>query len=188
MILEDRNDIIRDSRVLQRPVVDFSVKDYMQLLNTNSYQKGGWVLHMLRNMMGDEAFWKGIRLYYAKYSGKNATTDNLREALEEVSGQDLKAFFKQWLFTAGHPQLDIAWKYEEGKKEVTITVTQRQNQVFQFPLEIRLTGKDDQPILTKTISVTGKQTTAVFPAGIPVEKLIADPSLKLLFEGRIIRE
>lgn len=188
MIREDREEIIAYTKRTQKPVVDNSVKDYMQLLNPNSYQKGGWVLHMLRNRIGDETFWKGIRLYYAKYSGKNASTDNLREVLEEVSGQDLRSFFKQWLFTAGHPELDIAWKYEEGKKEVTITVTQRQNQPFQFPLDIKLTGKDNQPILTKTIPVTGKQTTAVFPASIPVEKLTADPSLRLLFEGRIIRE
>ena len=53
-------------------------------------------------------FWKGIRNYYAKYKGSNANTDDLRKVMEQASGQDLKLFFKQWLYTAGHPHLNIS--------------------------------------------------------------------------------
>ena len=112
-----------------RPVVDTTVTNYMDLLNANSYQKGGWVLHMLRQQLGDSTFRRGIRTYYARYAGKNASTDDLRKVLEEVSKKDLKQFFKQWLFTAGHPMLDIKWNWDEGKKAVVVNVVQKQETV-----------------------------------------------------------
>ena len=99
-----------------RPVVDSNVTSYMDLLNTNSYQKGGWVLHMLRSQLGDSAFWKGIRIYYARYAGKNASTEDLQKVFEEVSGGSLSQFFKQWLYTGGQPDLAVSWKYDAQKK------------------------------------------------------------------------
>ncbi|MDP4255547.1 MAG: M1 family metallopeptidase, partial [Bacteroidota bacterium] len=69
----DRKDIIAFARTYVSPVVD-TTSQYMRLLNANSYQKGGWVLHMLRQRVGDTAFWKGLREYYARYRGANAST------------------------------------------------------------------------------------------------------------------
>src|SRR5690554_1879840 len=80
----------------QRPLVDTAYADPTELLNPNSYQKGGWVLHMLRRHVGDEAFFEGLRTYYTRYRGHNATTADFRRVMEEVSGQDLGAFFAQW--------------------------------------------------------------------------------------------
>ena len=77
----------------------------MELLNDNSYQKGSWVLHMLRRKLGDAIFQKGIQAYYATYKGRNASTDDFMHVMEKVSHQNLQTFFKQWLYTAGHPQL-----------------------------------------------------------------------------------
>ena len=67
----DRNDVIEFSKKKNTPVVDTTItKNFMELLNTNSYQKGGWILHMLRRKLGDEIFWKGIKKYYADYAGR----------------------------------------------------------------------------------------------------------------------
>ncbi len=111
-----------------------STKDYMSLLNANSYQKGGWVLHMLRRQLGDSVFKKSIREYYATYAGKNADTKDLQKVFENVSGKNLEQFFKQWLFTGENPKLEITWKYVEKGKQLNVTVKQLQKTVFQFPL------------------------------------------------------
>ncbi|OOQ61280.1 M1 family metallopeptidase [Mucilaginibacter pedocola] len=138
----DRRQIIDFEKKRFTPVVDTAVKDnYMQLLNTNSYQKGGWVLHMLRRKLGDELFWKGIRSYYALYKNKNADTDDLRRAMEQASGVDLKQFFKQWLYTAGIPTLIIKQTLFKDSNKLTIQVIQTQKSLFQFPLEFKVGDK-----------------------------------------------
>jgi aminopeptidase N len=171
----DRVTVLNFEKKRLTPVVDTAVKGkYMQLLNANSYQKGSWVLHMLRRKLGDEIFWKGIRSYYAKYDGGNANTDDLREIMEKASGQDLKQFFKQWLFIAGHPQLAINWRYNADKKVIELNITQKQNVLYQFPLEVAV---GDQ---LHTINVKDKNTTVQLPVnGKPLAVKI-DPDINLL--------
>lgn len=185
MLLEDRSQVISYTKRTQKPVVDSSVKDYMALLNPNSYQKGGWVLHMLRGQLGDSLFWKGIRSYYAKFSGKNASTDDLRKAMEAVSGRDLQSFFRQWLYTPGHPVLDITWQYDKAKKAVLLRVDQQQSTPFQFPLELSFYGQNGKFLFNKTILVKDKQTSLSIPVTTLVEQVSADPSVKLLYEGTV---
>ena len=81
----------------------------MGLLNGNNYQKGAWVLHMLRRQLGDEAFFKGVRNYYNDHREANATTEDLRSALEKSSGKNLKDFFARWIYGAGHPRYELSW-------------------------------------------------------------------------------
>ncbi|UCC48511.1 MAG: M1 family metallopeptidase, partial [Gemmatimonadota bacterium] len=88
-----------------RPVIDSTPANLMELLNTNNYQKGAWVLHMLRELLGDEAFVAGVRRYYAEYRHGTALTEDLQRIMEEVSGRELDWFFDQWLRRAGHPQV-----------------------------------------------------------------------------------
>ena len=177
MLLKNRNTVIDFARKKVRPVVDSSVTNYMELLNANSYQKGGWVLHMLRHQLGDSIFWKGIQTYYSRYAGKNAVTGDLCKAMEDVSGQDLKQFFQQWLFTAGHPKLDVTWWYRAGKKTVDITVIQKQNELYQFPLELQI-GTDT----FKQVSIKDRETHLTFPVTKQPLFVNADPHVNLLFE------
>src|SRR3569833_56534 len=93
-MMDDRKIVFAFEKQRFTPVVDTAIKDnYMQLLNANSYQKGGWVLHMLRRKLGDEAFWKGIRSYNEKYENSNANTEDFRTVMEKASGQDMQQFF-----------------------------------------------------------------------------------------------
>jgi aminopeptidase N len=141
-LIADREKIIAFEKSRLTPVVDTSVKnDYMPLLNANSYEKGSWVLHMLRRKLGDVVFWKGIRQYYALYNGKNANTDDFRKVMEKASGKDLNVFFKQWLHSAGHPDLYITWWFNEANQTVDVSVWQRQKTIFNFPLEIAINGQ-----------------------------------------------
>lgn len=122
-------------------IVDTTAKgEYMQLLNPNSYEKGGWVLHMLRRKLGDSLFWKGIAAYYAAYRDKNASSEDFEKVMEGVSGRDLHVFFHQWLYQTGHPQVNITWKYDAARKEVVIDFMQKAGTTFAFPLEYAIDG------------------------------------------------
>ena len=171
----DRKTVLDFEKIRKTPVVDTTVHDnYMVLLNANSYQKGGWVLHMLRRKLGEEAYWKGIRNYYAKYDGGNANSDDLRNMMEQASGQDLKSFFKQWLYTAGTPHLYITWKYIADKKAVELNITQKQNTLFDFPLEFSIGNK------LHTMAVKNKTTTVQIPLKEKPASVIIDPNVNLL--------
>lgn len=177
MLAKNRRQVIDFARKKASPVVDSSVTNYMELLNANSYQKGGWVLHMLRRHLGDSTFWKGIQTYYNRFAGKNAVTGDLCQVMEEVSGKNLKPFFTQWLYKAGHPRLQVTWKYNTVKKTVDITVIQKQEALFQFPLEIQI---DDS--LIKNINIKDRETRISFPFKKKPATVIPDPQVNLLYE------
>lgn len=180
----DRQQVIEFVRSSRRPVVD-STADYMQLLNANSYQKGSWVLHMLRREFGDSVFRKSIRQYYAAYAGKNAETKDLQKIFEAVSGKDLEQFFKQWLFTPENLSLTISWKYDEQKKLLRLHLQQLQSTAFQFPLEIAFLSKKGGRTINK-INVTKKEMDFSFALPEKPLQLIADPFTSVLFEGKVM--
>lgn len=97
-----------------RPVVDSTQTDLLQLLNRNSYEKGGYFLHMLRKQVGDSAWIRGLRSYYAAHRHGNATTDDLERAIEGESKSDLKWFFDQWLRRPGFAELTTSWSFDES--------------------------------------------------------------------------
>jgi len=171
----DRNKVIKFERHRYTPVVDTAVKGYYeQLLNANSYEKGSWTLHMLRRKIGDDLFWKGLRTYYAEYKNKNANTADLEQVMEQTSGQDLHTFFNQWIYNAGHPDLGIVWSYDADKKAVNINITQKQKNLFVFPLQLSVDGK------LYTVEVKDKETTISFVSTIKPASIIADPNVDLL--------
>ncbi|MFT3933233.1 MAG: M1 family aminopeptidase [Chitinophagaceae bacterium] len=180
-LVDDRQTVIAFAKKRFTPIVDSSVgTDYFPLLNANSYQKGGWVLHMLRRKLGDTLFWQGIRNYYAQYAGKNASTEDLQKVMEATSGQDLTVFFKQWLFTAGHPVLQTKQLYDKKNKKLSIDIEQMQSGIFSFPLTIQIEAADGKS--NNTIEVKDKKTSLVFEGVKPPYKIILDPFVNLLFE------
>jgi aminopeptidase N len=182
MLIQDRVQTIAFSKKNTKPIVDSSVTDYMQLLNANSYQKAGFVLHMLRIQLGDSTFWRAVRTYYAQFAGKNANTEDLQKIFEETSGKNLSQFFKQWLYTPGQPQLQISYTYDQAKKLANFTLTQLQSIPFEFPIEIQVMGGADDGTLTKSIQVSGKQTNFSIPMMEAPSKIVLDPNVKLLYE------
>ena len=180
----EREEIIDFVKTSHRSVVD-STSDYMSMLNANSYQKGGWILHMLRRQLGDSVFHKSIKEYYAAYAGKNADTKDLQKIFETVSGKSLEKFFRQWLHTPVNPEIKINWKYIAKEKKVMITVEQLQQSVpFEFPLEITIGQSSAKPQVQK-LNITKKLETFSFPAASNKITITADPFTSLLFEGRV---
>jgi aminopeptidase N len=114
------------------------------VLNRLVYQKGGWVLHMLRGQMGTDTFWTGIREYYRTYRNRNASTADLQRVMEQVSGQNLAWFFRQWLYRAGSPVVKGSWEYNAGARQIEIELRQVQpGDVYRLPLEIGITSDTD---------------------------------------------
>jgi aminopeptidase N len=125
------------SAVVQRPVVDTAEHDPMRLLSANSYQKGAWVLHMLRGLVGDSTFFRGIREYYRVYRDSTAVSEDFQRVMEQAAGgRRLGWFFRQWLWQPGHPRLTVQWRYEPADRRVRLDLTQVQPDpwgVFRLP-------------------------------------------------------
>jgi aminopeptidase N len=181
MLKEDRAQAAEFARNTDRPVVD-DTQDYMQLLNANSYQKGGWILHMLRRQLGDTVFQRSVRSYYATYAGKNADSKDLETIFEKVSGKDLTVFFRQWLYTGGIPRLNVKWSNAGAK--LTLEIKQLQKSLFQFPLEINAITVSGKKI-SQTINVTTATQTFSLPVKEKIVSIQLDPKVSLLFEGTL---
>ena len=119
-----RDQILKDRVVATRPVLDTAQTNYLSLLNTNSYQKGGYILYMLHQELGDSAFFRGLRSYYADYRHGTALTDDLRHELERSSGRSLEAFFEQWLRRPGVPELRVSSSHDAATGALSIRVAQ----------------------------------------------------------------
>jgi len=178
-----RTKVIGYYRQNPAPVVDKSVHDYNKLLNPNSYEKGAWVLHMLSEKIGEANFMKGIRTYYKKYQNGNALTEDLQHEMEEASGTDLSDFFKEWIYTAGQPDLEIKWKYNKKKKSLVFDIRQKQDQLFLFPIEIGITTSEG--VVIRTFSVSAKQQEFITGISEKPDGISIDPNVKLLFTGGV---
>ena len=184
---DDRKTILAFTKKAKKAVVDSSAnRNIMAMLNTNSYQKGGWVLEMLRNQLGDTLFWKAVKKYYATYRDKNASTADLQKIVEQVSGKNLQTFFTQWLYTPENPNLDISWQYNEKNKQVSVTITQKTGVIFELPLEIGVIDANGNSIL-QPVGISQKITTVNFFVKDRPAKLEADPRCKLLLEA-VVKE
>ena len=105
-----------------------------------SYNKASWVLHMLRHIVGDSAFFAGLRSYLAAQAFGTATTEQFRAALEAVSGRDLEAFFAQWIYGGGIPDYRYHWTPQAGGIELTIEQVQTDAGLFSLPIDVRVTS------------------------------------------------
>ncbi|MBA4258504.1 MAG: hypothetical protein C0446_05035 [Chitinophaga sp.] len=147
-----------------------------------TYQKGAWILHMLRNLVGDANFQKGIQLYYAKYFNANASTNQLREEMERASGKDLKQFFKQWLYQPINPSINANWSFDSKQKKLVVQLEQTQtgDMLFDLPVEINYYIKDNPTPKTIKVQLNKKQQSFIFPSNLAPEKIVVDPNNKLL--------
>jgi aminopeptidase N len=153
------------------------------ILSTNTYQKGGWFLHMLRRLVGDEVFWRGVSTYYARYRDGNALTDDFRRVMEEVSGKPLENFFRQWVFTPGQPTVAGGWTWADGVLTVEIRQTQPATNVYSTALDIGILV--DHAAAPRVETVALDQRTQTFT--IKVEKepvaVVLDPNTWLLMRA-----
>ncbi len=120
----------------KKDLVRFYYRDREDMFDLVSYEKGGRILDMLRNYVGDSAFYKSLNLYLRTNKFKSAEAQNLRLAFEDITGQDLNWFWNQWYYSNGHPRLDIDYHYAASGRTVTVIIKQQTGKIFQLPIAI----------------------------------------------------
>jgi aminopeptidase N len=167
-----RNAYFRSKNKHTQPTIRYFYSDPDELFDVLSYQKGGRILHMLRNQLGDEVFFKGINLYLTKNAFGIADIHDLRKAFEQASGEDLNLFFNQWFLGSGHPIVQVKYDYNVDRKSIVVKVMQVKDSlqsvfnssqsVFSFPVKIGI-GDSSGLVITESIIISKKYEEFEFP-------------------------
>ena len=167
-------------------IIHNNLKNMKDVTSSQTYQKGSWVLHMLRGILGNALFWKGIRNYYLKFKNLNATTNDFKRVMEEVSGIDLTKFFQQWLYKPGSLELKGKWFYKKEKKEIILELNQTQDGkvIIEMPIEIGLNFKTHKKI--EKIQLKGKKSVYKIKVNEKPAKIIIDPNLWVLMNSNFV--
>ncbi|HUI10055.1 MAG TPA: M1 family aminopeptidase [Bacteroidota bacterium] len=151
----------------------------------NLYARGGWVLHMLRAVLGDEAFFRGLHYYLAKFQYASAETDEFRLAMEDATGQSLDWFFREWVLRAGLPKLEVSKSWDDSTRTLSLVVRQEQpvdslTGYFRFPLAVECTTEHGKT--ARTYWVDGREDTIAIALDGPPLMVIADKGYHVLKE------
>lgn len=170
-------------------IIHNNLSNMEDVTSSHTYQKGSWILHMLRGVIGTEKFKQGIRTYYAKFYNANATTSDFRRIMEEASGQDLGWFFEQWLYKPGALKYTGTWKYDSKAKQVKVTLNQSQTDgsLFRMPVDIGLYYKGQSGPTIERVQVNEKSNVFTFPVATEPEDVRLDPNVWVLMEGELIK-
>ncbi len=172
------------SRVKNEPIVNYYYDKRHDLFDELRYEKGGRVLHMLRNYVGDSAFFKSLHLYLVQHAYGSAEIADLRKAFEQVTGEDLNWFFNQWWLSKGHPVLDIKSVYDDKNKTIALTIKQTQPEadapVFKIPtkIDVFVDGKKT----TYPVTISQREQTFYFPSAKKPQLVNFDADKVLLCE------
>lgn len=178
-----RDQLIKTPLTASEPIVRAAVPDLSKLLNSNVYQKAGFTLHMLRREIGDSAFFRGLRSYYARYRHGNALTADLQKEIEAAAGTRLDWFFEQWMYRPGFAELTVSWRYDQARRALMVTTSQGERFApyrLTLPVEVTtVTGKVVRGKIHVAASRVGTVPLSVPLDGVP--KLVRfDPDVTLL--------
>ncbi|MFZ1699380.1 MAG: M1 family aminopeptidase [Pyrinomonadaceae bacterium] len=152
-----------------------------------TYNKGGAVVHMLREQVGDEVFWKAINAYLNKHKFENVESSDLKRAMEEASGQDLGWFFDQWVYGTSFPRLDVRQTYSSRTKTLRLVISQTQKiepltpSVFRMPLDIEVETPKGKVI--QKVDLTKRVQIVTIPIGAKPSAVDLDPSEKIILKS-----
>ncbi len=179
-------------RYLERDEASYpgTVYDPDDTFNTTVYYKGAWVLHMLRHVLGDEAFFRGMNEYRSEFAYGVATTAQFRAVMERASGLDLGAFFDSWVYRTGRPSYEVVWSWsswDAGPALLNVEIRQTQAApVFQMPLDLVLTYGGAPPETLTVDSGSRNQKFSFLLSRIP-QDLALDPEGWVLKNVRYVR-
>jgi aminopeptidase N len=168
------------SDVVDLPIINHDEDDIFRMLSANTYPKGGWVLHMLRGMLGDDVFFTGIRQYYRQHLHSAVLSEDLQAAMEAVSGRDLEWFFHQWLHLPGYPVFEVEHRWvpdpsgSGGSEEITVRQVQKQAWPrFRMPMALVVESGGER---THTrVEVAGEVSVFRVPLDAPARAVLLDP-------------
>ena len=167
----------------KRAIVTHKFVDAEDMLDDHTYNKGCSVLHMLRTVLGDSLWWKGIRHYVKKHGLQNVETTDFRVALEEATGKSLGWFFEEWLYRAGHPEYEVSWSWDEAAKQVELKVKQTQevkDGVPLFAMPVTLELATDERAWRQTVQVERAEHTFRIASPRRPKTVLFDPDGALL--------
>jgi aminopeptidase N len=170
-----------DAHRYRRPIVFNTYRSPIEIFDRHLYQKGAAVLHMLRGDLGNARFWRAIRHYVERNAQRNVETIDFIRAIEEATGRNMRAFFDQWVFRGGHPELEIGYSWDPKRKVAIVTIDQKQpidaeQPPYRFDVEIILVSNQERRIRT---SVEREHETVTIP-------LDAEPTLVRFDPGAFI--
>jgi aminopeptidase N len=167
----------------ERPVVDRHYSTPASMFDARSYPKGGWLLHMLRRQVGEEAFWRGLSRYGTEHRLRSVETADLRRTFERETGRDLERFFYDWTERPGHPVLEIASEYLPETKQVRLVVKQTQaGEAFHVPLKVLLRGGSESKMVLVEQGLSEKEHTFFALVSDRPTRIDIDPEQSLLAE------
>ena len=171
-------------------IIHDNTAEEKEVTTIQTYQKGAWILHMLRNLIGDEAFQNGIQTYYQGFLNSTATTEDFKSEMEKASGKDLSLFFRQWLYLGGNVILKGKWKYDRSAGALNIQLDQEQNDGFTFdiPVEIGIFQDNKLLPLIKKIHLDTLHGHFSIPVDARPEKVTIDPRTVLLAQWDLVEE
>jgi aminopeptidase N len=180
-MMEDKRRQVIESDGVDFPIVTPNEQDLFKLLNINNYAKAGWVLHMLRGILGDDRFFDGIRRYYRGHEHGTASTADLQRAMEAASGTKMDAFFTQWLFRPGFPRFRVSSQWNQEQRTVTVVVDQIQADTwptFKMPLTIEFATPSGTA--RRRVDVDERRERYTFQLDSPPTATVLDPDGWLL--------
>ncbi|KAJ3156251.1 hypothetical protein HDU86_004015 [Geranomyces michiganensis] len=173
-----------------RPIVTRTYETSWSMFDMHTYPGGGWRIHMLRRLLGNESFWAGVKDYVNTFQGKTAETDDFRKCLEKASGINLVKFFDQWFYSKGYPKFKGDYSYNGDKKQVQITLEQTLADkaagipIFDCAVEIEITCEGDEKFVGEVVfdsETRSPKATVVIPVGKGKPTIVrVDPGTKLL--------
>jgi aminopeptidase N len=172
-------------------IVERDLGSLSKLLTPNTYEKGAWVLHMLRREVGDDAFWQILSTFYSRYRDRNAYTSDFVAVVQQVAGRDLSWFFDQWLERPGLPTVTGSFESLDGRVQVEIaqdltgSYPGPEQEPFRFTLEMELFDPRGDSLGVETVEIERAAETFSFHTPEPVARIVLDPDTWLLASGLV---
>jgi aminopeptidase N len=167
-------------------IVHNNLQRMEEVTTSQTYQKGSWTLHMLRGVIGADAFQRGIRAYYRDHFNGSATTADFRRAMEEASGRELGWFFSQWLYKPGTLKLAGSWSYDASARQVQIVLDQVQTDgsLFTMPLEIGVYPAGQATPTVERVEINARSHRFTINVSVEPADVQLDPNLLVLMEAK----
>jgi aminopeptidase N len=178
----DQNNWMPSRQLYPVPIVTRDIDDSVEYVG-NVYDKGGWVLHMLREQLGDDAFFGALKHYLEANRLENVVTADLAKAVEESTGTNVDQFFDQWIYGAGAPRFMVQSSYDAAAKKLSLDVRQTQKVeghvgLFRVPIEVAVTTASGEKLFP--IEVSKAEETFSFSVDGPPQMVLFDKGDKIL--------
>ncbi|HEY2902070.1 MAG TPA: M1 family aminopeptidase [Polyangia bacterium] len=198
-LLADAEGYFNEAGRYQRPVVCRQYDEPIHIFDAHLYEKGGRVLHMVRNLLGDEVFFGALKLYAERHGRRSVETRDLARAIEDASGRNVDELFDRWLSRPGHPELEASWQWDDDRKVGVLRVEQKQAisaeaPPFKFRTVVRfeLDGQErDEPVVIDQalhafeLALPSRPTQVIFDPGDVILKSIKMEKPRALWQRQL---